>query len=139
MIRWLPIAVLTLAVACSARDYHAEPIEPATVLATLEARSADTQDVRSFLAANAVDTSNWPLPKWSLDSLTLLAIHLHPDLGVARAEWHAKLAAEATAARRDNPIILPLVEYHSEPGADDTPWSVGLALEIPINAADKLA
>jgi cobalt-zinc-cadmium efflux system outer membrane protein len=139
VIRRFPIAVIALATACTARDYHAEPIEPATVLATLEARSADTQDVRSFLAANAVDTSIWPLPKWSLESLALLAIHLHPDLGVARAEWHAKLAAEATAAVRKNPIISPLVEYHSEPGADDTPWSVGLALEIPINAADKLA
>lgn len=142
-IRRLPLGFIALALAltagCAAQEYRAEPIAPTEVLATLEARAADTPEVRSFLATNAVDTTIWPLPWWSLESLALLAIHFHPDLAVARAEWEARRAAEATAAARKNPIVAPLVEYHSEPGADDTPWSVGLALEIPINAADKRA
>ncbi len=129
--------LLALIAGCASREYQSSPIAVDDVLGSLEARSATAPAVRTFLAENAVDTTDWPPARWNLEALALVAAYYHPDLEVARAEHALFQAAESTAARRLNPSIEPVLEYHSEPLTLDTPWSVGFALQVPIPMSDK--
>jgi len=135
--RCAALVSLALVAGCAARDYQPSPIAVDEVLGSLEARTATAPEVRTFLTENALDTANWPPPSWNLEALALVAAYYHPDLEVARAEQAVFLAAETTAARRPNPGIEPVLEYHSEPATSDTPWSVGFALQIPVTVSDK--
>lgn len=133
-VAWLSLAVLA---ACAARDYQPAPIAVDQTLASLENRSAASPAVQAFFTENGVDTAPWPPAHWDIEALALVAAFYHPGLDVARAEWKLYLAAETTASRRPNPGIEPVLEYHSEPDTLDTPWSVGFALQIPVEVSDK--
>lgn len=129
--------MLALGIGCTPRAYEAAPLSTGAVLEALEKRNAEAPEVREFLAQYGIDTDQWPLPRWHLEELALVAAYYHPDLEVARAEQAVFEAAEITAARRLNPGIEPVIEHHSESGADATPWSVGFALQIPIETSYK--
>lgn len=134
----VPAALLVLPlVGCAAQVYEPRPVYVLKVAADLQARSADDEGLRAFMAEHGRATDVWPPPEWDLGSLTLMAIYYHPDMEVARARLELQRAAEVTAGQRPNPRITPLVEHHSEKeDFSDSPWSLGFALDIPIERAD---
>ncbi len=122
---------------CAPRTYEPAPLSTGEILGGLESRSITAPKVQEFLAESGADTTDWPPSRWTLGMLALVAAYYHPELKVARAEQAVFEAAEITARRRLNPGIEPVIEHHSEPGAQSTPWSVGFALQIPIETSDK--
>lgn len=126
--------------ACAIQVYEPQPLDPQGIAAELQARGGADEGLRAFLARHGRSTQEWPLPDWDLGSLTLMAIYYHPDMEVARAQLRLRRAAEVTAGQRSNPSINPRVEHHSEEeDFSDSPWSLGFALELPIEAADRRA
>ena len=116
---------------CATRDYQPAPIDPQTIGQAFESRRPDDPGLKQFLAARGLPVEPWPRPRWDLEGLSLLAIYFNDRIALARAEWQVARAAETTAAARANPGIMPVIEYHSGAGEFDSPWSLGLAFDLP--------
>ncbi len=127
------------ALGCTLQGYRPEPIEPARVAEALGSRRSDDTGLRSFMERHNYAVSEWPLTQWDLEALTLMAVYFNPEMDVARANLAVQRAAEITAGQRPNPRANPLLEHHSAAshGAVDTPWSVGLGLDFPIETGGK--
>ncbi len=133
MWRGLAMAALALPAACTQSSYQPAPLDTAASAARLMARDIGDPDLHAALAANGENVAGG----WRLRALTVAAIHFDPALAAARAEWRRRVAAEASAAQRPNPVVEPEIAYHTDPEGGDGPWSIGAALEIPLLAGDK--
>jgi outer membrane protein TolC len=122
---------------CARLPYAQRPLDLEASAATYEARRADDPELRGYLAAHG--HSDWPVREWGLAELTLLAFFFRPEFERARAS--ARVARlEVDAASQRPPLgIAPRVEHHSEEGADDTPWSLGFEVEIPLATQGRRA
>lgn len=115
------------------QSYRAAPIDAAASAQSFEARTLDTPELKQYMLANG---STWPVERWGLGELTLVAFHYHSDLRVARAQAKAARAEGAAAARRLPLGLTPRVEHHSSRTADQSsPWSLGFEIEIPLSFA----
>jgi cobalt-zinc-cadmium efflux system outer membrane protein len=115
------------------QSYRAVPIDPVASAQSFEARTLDTPALKAYMLAHGHSATAWPVERWGLTELTLLAFHYHPELEVARAQAKA-LRAEATAASQRLPFaITPRVEHHSLRTAEQSsPWSLGFEVQIPL-------
>jgi outer membrane protein TolC len=130
------IFALTLA-GCARQAYEPRNLEREMALAAYEARRTDDAALRQYMAAHGRIEPQWPLSEWGLDQLTLLAFFYRPELGVARARSRAARAQIEVARQRQPLVVSPVVEHHSEPGAQDTPWSLGFELAIPLTGQSQ--
>lgn len=124
MRRWIPFAAAGLA-ACV--HVPARPIDPAASARTLEQRSLDDPAVRELVAARSSAKG------WNLETLTLAALYLHPELDVARAQAAVARAATITAGERPNPTVGLSIEHKSEAH----PWITILGFDLPVETAGK--
>ena len=90
------------------------------------------------MVANGYDASAFPVNAWGLRELTLLAFYYHPDLDVARAQLAVAKAAIVTAGQRPNPGLQLFTDHHSI-AVNQSPWTRGLSLDLPIVTAGKRA
>ena len=72
-----------------------------------------------------------------LETLTLAAYYFNPDLDAARARSATSEAATKTAAQRPNPSLQLPFGYTSNPRRDESPYLLGLGMDIPIETAGK--
>src|SRR3954452_19612484 len=131
------VTILLLAgcAGCALQGYRAAPLDPAASAQRFDARTLDSPSLREYLQAHGHPSPVWPLARWGLTELTLLAFHDHPDLEVARAQAKAARAEGAAATQRPPLGITPRVEHHSLRTADQSsPWSLGFELQIPLSA-----
>lgn len=129
----------TLAVSAGCVHYEARPLTPDATLARLNGRRLDDPAL-ARAAASALGVSAWPPARWDLDVLTVVGLHFHPDLAVARASWGAAQAARVTAGARPDPTVIPGPGYNaSTPASTVTPWILNLALDITIETGGKRA
>lgn len=119
------------------KPYVPAPLDTEAAPAAYEKRSLDGPALREFLVRNGVPAEPWPPAQWDLRALVLAGVARSPEIDVARAQVTVTRAAETTAAMRPNPGIGPRVEHHSERFPSDSPWSVGLVLDIPIVTGGK--
>ena len=96
------LVVLVAGLAFGCAHYQAKPISPAQTAATFESRSLGDVDLKKFLEENLKEElAEWPLKVWDFPRLTLVALHFHPSLDVARAQWGvAKAGVQTAGARR---------------------------------------
>src|SRR5665213_1217251 len=129
------LLALVLVTGCARYKYRAAPISPLALAASLQARSLDDPDLRSWMkqAANYQPPS-WPLESWDLNALTLAAFYFNPDLDVARANAAAADAAIKTAAMKPNPSVGVGPGYES--GAQG-PFTMAFNFSLPIETAGK--
>ena len=133
----LVVTVVSLS-GCAIQSYRAAPIDAAAGAQRFEARTLDTPALKEYMVAHGHLASDWPVERWGLTELTLLAFYDHPDLEVARAQAQA-VRAEAVAATQRAPFaVTPRVEHHSLRLEDQSsPWSLGFEVQIPLAAAAK--
>ncbi|EHP41784.1 divalent cation resistant determinant protein C [Cupriavidus basilensis OR16] len=94
--------------------------------------------MRDFIARHAMRaSSDWPPPRWNLDTLTLAAFYFNADLDIARARLATTEASIQTAAQRPNPSLQLPSQHTLNPRGGDSPWTLGIALDIPIQTAGK--
>src|SRR5437899_158916 len=98
------IILLCLLAGCARFDH--QPLAPADTAASLERRSLDNPELKSFLKKNLNrESTNWPALSWDFESLTLAAFFYHPSLDVARARWAVAQGGKITAGQRPNPTL----------------------------------
>jgi outer membrane protein TolC len=133
----LAAAVLACALAlggCARQAYTPRPLDRDAALAAYQSRRTDDPGLQQYMRAHGRADSDWPLREWGLDDLTLLAFYYRSELQAARAQ--AQVArVQVEAARQRSPVVVtPIVQHHSAPGTQDTPWSLGFELGIPLLA-----
>ncbi len=125
--------LLVVLAGCAHQSYSPKPLDPERLAATYATRSAAETGLKTYMLAHGVSESTWPISRWGLKELTLLAFYFHPDLIVARAQVAAARTSLDLAKSRPSWGISPRVERHSErPSNENTPWSLGFELDIPI-------
>jgi outer membrane protein TolC len=133
------LALLALG-GCALERHVPRPLDAAQVQHDwIVAARVDPADpsLRLALEQAGVDVATWPLPAWDLPALTVLALRRHPELAVARAEAQEALAVRDAAGRRADPGLELALEHHSAPGAVDSPWSLGVALDGLIGGGER--
>jgi outer membrane protein, heavy metal efflux system len=126
---------LVLLTGCAPYKYQAAPISPLALAHTLQARSLDDPDLRSWMQQAAeYQPSSWPLQTWELNALTLATFYFNPDLDVARANAAAAEAAISTAAMKPNPSVSVGPGYES---GSQGPFTMAFNFSLPIETAGK--
>ena len=124
----LPLAIFISG--CAPYKYHAAPVSPPVIAASLEARSLDDQVLRSWMKqAAGFNAPSWPMPDWDLKTLTLAAYYFNPSMDVARANAAAANAAIKTAAMKPNPTIGGDGGYETAP---ESPYLLGFSFSLPM-------
>ena len=118
--------------------YESKPLTAASGADRLEARTFNEPGLRRFVETNRPGISRpWPLPVWELTDLTLAAYYFHPDLEIARAKLAGAEAAVSTAGARPNPTAGFSPTYDTSDSGGLSPWTLGFALDVPIETAGK--
>lgn len=129
------VFALVLVTGCAPYKYHAAPMSPVALAHTLQARSLDDPDLRSWMKQAAeYQPPSWPLQIWDLNALTLAAFYFNPDLDIARAHAAAADAAISTAAMKPNPSVSAGPGFESGPQG---PFTMAFNFSLPIETAGK--
>jgi cobalt-zinc-cadmium efflux system outer membrane protein len=114
------------------------PLAPADSAVAFESRSLADPALRvAFERVVLGPIPRWPLTRWNVEALTLAALHFHPGLAVARAQWRVAEAGVLTAGRRANPALSVTPQYVVNSPAGVSPWVVASALDWPVETAGK--
>jgi outer membrane protein TolC len=138
----LPIggAVLTLLAACALQRYEPAPLDPAASARAFEARSIESPGLKEYMLAHGHPAADWPVQRWGLADLTLLAFYYQPNLELARAQAAAARAQVAAAMQRPPLAIKPVAQHHSlQPPETSGPWTLGFEVEIPLSGSGRRA
>ncbi len=129
------LLALVFVTGCAPYKYHAAPVSPLALAQSLQTRSLDDLDLRSWMKQAAdYQPSSWPLETWDLNALTLAAFYFNPDLDVARANVSSAAAAIQTAAMKPNPSVGVGPGYES---GDQGPLTMAFSFSLPIETAGK--
>jgi cobalt-zinc-cadmium efflux system outer membrane protein len=133
--RWGQALLLAGALAGCA-TYTPEPLSPQRSLDA--ARGRDLSDPRLVAYVDAHLRPDTPRPPaWTFDALSWAAYRLNPGLAIERARLRVAQAGEITAGERPNPrLVLPL-QYTANANPGESPYTLGLGLDIPIETAGK--
>ncbi|WP_111894436.1 TolC family protein [Acinetobacter sp. MB5] len=132
--RKLIYSVLVVLTGCT--TYHAQPLAPAQLVQQFEERSLDSPDLHAYIQHALGHDIAWPVAHWNREMLTLAAFYYNPSLDVSRAEWESSKAEIDVAKARPNPVLqLPFQAATS--GSGISRFSLGFALDIPIETAHK--
>ena len=119
--RLIGIALCLALSACATQHYDPQPLDAASGAQALANRSLDAPELRA----------------WNLVMLTRAAFRFNPDLAAARARLAAAEAAVTTAGQRPNPTLQLPLQRAQNPRDGESPWTLGLALDIPIETHGK--
>ena len=134
----LSAAILSVLLSgCAYQTYNAKPLDITAITSEFRARNPLGSEFQAYLKSQGYDEAELPVQHWGLNELTYSALYFHSDLDIARATWRAAQAAAEVAGQRPNPGISGDVERHSEHDNGVSPWTYGLAIDIPIDIAGK--
>ena len=125
---------------CTLQRYEPAPLDPAASAQRFESRTTDAPGLKQYMLEHGHPASDWPVQRWSLADLTLLAFYYRPDLEVARAQAAAARAQVAAATQRPPIGLKPVVWHHSlQPPETTSPWSLGFEIEVPLGGSGRRA
>jgi len=131
---------LLLSVGCTLQRYEPAPLDAAASAQRFESRTTDAPGLKQYMLEHSHPASEWPVQRWSLADLTLLAFYYRPDLEVARAQAAAARAQVAAATQRPPIGLKPVVWRHSlQPPETTSPWSLGFEIEVPLGGSGRRA
>lgn len=131
-------AIAAIALGCAAAlagcaHYEPRPLTAAGVQQGLEERTLDAPALRAYVQQHL----QRPAPPWDVDALTVAAWYYSPELDKARAQAQASAAAEITAGQRPLPTLGFPFEYKLNARDGESPYTIGIGLDIPIETAGK--
>jgi outer membrane protein TolC len=130
------LIVFALLAGCT--TYHAQPIAPTQFARQFEQRSLASEDLHAYLAREmSHDIAPWPPARWNREMLTLAAFYYSPALDIARAQWGTSKAGVDVAGAIPNPVLQLPFQYATPNPGPGTPYTIGPALDIPIETANK--
>ena len=126
---FLALTLLALLAGCA--SFTPKPIDPAAQQTAYESRRLDDPEVRQFIERSVGhEIAPWPPKTWDVTTLTLAALHFHPDLQNAQAATLLAQARILTAGARPNPTLGVTLQ-------NNVSTTYGLGLDIPIETAGK--
>jgi len=129
-----------LVAGCALQRYEPAPLDPAASARAFESRNVDYPGLKQYMLAHGHPASEWPVQRWGLADLTLVAFYFQPDLELARARATLARAQVAAATQRAPIGLKPVVWHHSlQPPETTGPWSLGFEVEIPLDGAGRRA
>lgn len=132
----LACALFALLAGCA--TYHAKPLVPAKLARQFEDRSLASDALHAYLARElGHDLRAWPLPQWNFKMLVLAAYYYSPALDIARAQWGTAKTGIDVANAVPNPVLQLPFQYSTPSPGPGLPYTVGPALDIPIETAHK--
>jgi len=109
------------------------PPRPLDARASAQALSARRLDDPGLAAAfGRLGLATDPAAPWTPDRVTVAALYFNPQLAQARATAAHAAAAATLAAQRTNPTLQLSPEKVFSGGLGRAPWTVGLALLVPL-------
>lgn len=131
------LACLALA-ACAVDHYDPRPLSPRAIADDYAARSLSSPELHRFVQQHQPPSGEaWPPATWNVAALTLAAFYFNPDLDAARARLATAEAGAITAAQRPNPTLQLPLQRTLNPKDGESPWTLGMALDIPIETAGR--
>lgn len=133
--RTIATALLVVGVAAlgGCAHYEAQPLSATAVQRSLQERSLDAPELHALVQEQLHRTA----PPWDFAALTLAAWYFSPELDKARAEYQARSAAVITAGQGPLPTLVLPFEYNTTPKSGESPYTLGLGLDIPVETAGK--
>lgn len=129
------LPLLLMASGCAPYKYHAAPVSPPALAASLESRSLDDPMLRTWMReAAGFEPPSWPVATWDLKTLTLAAYYFNAEMDVVRANAAAADAAIKTAAMKPNPSVGADAGYET---SSESPYLLGFNFSLPIETAGK--
>ena len=107
------------------------------MMQVFQARSLDSADVQGYVTTHRGGVGPATNIVWDVETLTLAAFYFSPDLDLARAKAATAAAAVQTSSQRPNPVLQVPFEYTTNPKPGESPYTLGLGLDIPIETAGK--
>ncbi len=132
-----PVLLSCAAALSGCESFVAQPLAPESSLHAFETRSLDDAGLHAYLRSRLRSDELAPAAPWNFASLTLAAVYFSPDLDLARATRATADAAVTTAAQRPNPTLQLPFAVTTNPKAGESPYTLGLGLDIPIETAGK--
>ncbi len=134
----LATAILgTLISGCAYQSYTTKPLDVAAISSEFRQHDPLSQEFQSYLKSQGYEDEQLPVQTWGLNELTYSALYFHADLDVARAILRTAEAAETIAGQRPNPGVSGDIEHHSDTDNGISPWTFGLAIDIPVETGGK--
>ena len=125
---------------CALERYEPAPLDPAASASAFESRSVDASGLKEYMLAHGHPAAEWPVQRWGLADLTLLAFYYQPNLELVRAQAAAARAQVAAVTQRPPLAIKPVAQHHSLQRPDTTgPWTFGFEVEIPLSGSGRRA
>lgn len=132
------VFALAAVVLTGCATYQPKPIAPPALARTFAERSLAGDGLHAYFARQlGHEVEPWPPPRWNCEMLTLAAYYYSPTLAVARAHWGTANAGIAVAGAVPNPVLQLPFQYATNYGGPGPPYTVGPALDIPIETANK--
>jgi outer membrane protein TolC len=130
-------ALIGSAALCACATFTPEPLAPQAMLGAFEVRSLDDPELQRYVASHLQPREAHAVGAWDLESLTVAGYYYSPDLDVARAKSAVADATMRTASRRPNPTLQMPFGYTSNAKPGESPYTLGLGLDLPIETAGK--
>ena len=119
-------------------NYVPKPLDPAVQESAFESRRLDGADVRQFIERSlGHEITPWPPKSWDITTLTLAALHFHPDLDKAQAQRLLAEAGIVAAGARPNPTVNSSLQHSTDTTGGRSPWTYGVGVDVPIETAGK--
>jgi cobalt-zinc-cadmium efflux system outer membrane protein len=134
---WRTVVAASCLALGACASFTAKPIAPEATARAFEARSLDSPEVQSYVASHSNARAPLAIRSWDLESLTLAAFYYSPELDVARAKDATAQAAVKTAGQRPNPTLQIPFGYTTNAKPGESPYTLGLGLDIPLETAGK--
>ena len=128
--RTLLPALLAVVLAGCAGVPPPRPLDARASAQALSARRLDDPGLAAALGRLGLATD--PAAPWTPDRVTVAALYFNPQLAQARAAAAHAAAAATRAAQRTNPTLQLSPEKVFSGGMGRAPWTVGLALLVPL-------
>ncbi len=127
----LALAAVLLCAACA--PYQSAPRDPASMVKALQARTLDDPSIRARVS-QALDR---PVPPWDLPALQEAALSWSAQLQVPAARRDVAVQAALHAAQGPVPSVNIPLEYTTNPKSGESPHTVGIGLDVPIELGNK--
>ncbi|MBM3350862.1 MAG: TolC family protein [Betaproteobacteria bacterium] len=131
------IGIPMLMSGCGFQQYFAKPLEPQAISSKLKNKSIGNEAFIQYLVLNGYSRDQIPFKHWGVDELTYCALFFHPSLDVARAQWRAAVANQASASEKPIPSVSTRYARSNNVNQDVSPWLFEFGIDIPFETANK--
>jgi outer membrane protein, heavy metal efflux system len=133
------IIIIGLFAAGCSIQHSVKPLNSQLTTTHLLAKDPTDPQFNQYLIEQGYTKEQLPFVEWGIDELTLCALYFHTRLDIVKQELALSYLAIETAGIRNDPSVKGIFARSGRENGDISPWSYGLAVNIPIETTKKRA